>query len=60
LKNDLIQGPVNMVAPKPERNAEFARRSPAQTQAASIGKMQHMALISNGKCRVPGLPFKVG
>jgi uncharacterized protein (TIGR01777 family) len=25
LKNDLIQGPVNMVAPKPERNAEFAR-----------------------------------
>jgi uncharacterized protein (TIGR01777 family) len=25
LKNDLIQGPVNMVAPKPERNAEFAK-----------------------------------
>jgi uncharacterized protein len=25
LKNDLIQGPVNMVAPKPVRNAEFAR-----------------------------------
>jgi uncharacterized protein len=24
LKNDLIQGPVNMVAPKPLRNAEFA------------------------------------
>jgi uncharacterized protein (TIGR01777 family) len=24
LKNDLIQGPVNMVAPKPVRNAEFA------------------------------------
>jgi uncharacterized protein (TIGR01777 family) len=25
LKNDLLQGPVNMVAPKPVRNAEFAR-----------------------------------
>jgi uncharacterized protein len=25
LKNDLIQGPVNMVAPKPVRNAEFAQ-----------------------------------
>jgi uncharacterized protein (TIGR01777 family) len=25
LKNDLIQGPVNMVAPKPVTNAEFAR-----------------------------------
>ena len=25
LKNDLIQGPVNMVAPKPVRNADFAR-----------------------------------
>ncbi len=25
LKNDLIQGPVNMVAPKPVQNAEFAR-----------------------------------
>jgi uncharacterized protein (TIGR01777 family) len=25
LKNDLIQGPVNMVAPKPVRNAEFAK-----------------------------------
>jgi len=24
LKNDLLQGPVNMVAPKPVRNAEFA------------------------------------
>ncbi len=24
LKNDLMQGPVNMVAPKPVRNAEFA------------------------------------
>jgi uncharacterized protein (TIGR01777 family) len=24
LKNDLIQGPVNLVAPKPVRNAEFA------------------------------------
>jgi hypothetical protein len=25
LKNDLIQGPVNMVAPKPVRNAEFVK-----------------------------------
>jgi uncharacterized protein (TIGR01777 family) len=25
LKNDLIQGPVNMVAPKPVRNAEFTK-----------------------------------
>jgi len=25
LKNDLMQGPVNMVAPKPVRNEEFAR-----------------------------------
>ena len=25
LKNDLIQGPVNMVAPKPVRNEEFAK-----------------------------------
>jgi uncharacterized protein (TIGR01777 family) len=25
LKNDLIQGPVNMVAPKPVRNTEFAK-----------------------------------
>lgn len=25
LKNDLLQGPVNMVAPKPVRNAEFTR-----------------------------------
>jgi len=25
LKNDLIQGPVNLVAPKPVRNAEFAK-----------------------------------
>jgi len=25
LKNDLIQGPVNMVAPKPVRNSEFAK-----------------------------------
>jgi uncharacterized protein (TIGR01777 family) len=25
LKNDLLQGPVNMVAPKPVRNAEFAK-----------------------------------
>ncbi len=25
LKNDLIQGPVNMVAPKPVKNAEFAK-----------------------------------
>jgi uncharacterized protein (TIGR01777 family) len=25
LKNDLLQGPVNMVAPKPVRNAEFAQ-----------------------------------
>jgi uncharacterized protein len=25
LKNDLIQGPVNLVAPRPVRNAEFAR-----------------------------------
>jgi len=25
LKNDLIQGPVNLVAPKPVRNAEFTK-----------------------------------
>jgi uncharacterized protein (TIGR01777 family) len=25
LKNDQLQGPVNMVAPKPVRNAEFAK-----------------------------------
>jgi hypothetical protein len=25
LKNDLLQGPVNIVAPKPVRNAEFAK-----------------------------------
>ncbi len=25
LKNDLIQGPVNMVAPRPVRNEEFAK-----------------------------------
>jgi uncharacterized protein len=33
LKNDLLQGPVNMVAPKPVRNAEFA-----STLASVLGR----------------------
>jgi uncharacterized protein (TIGR01777 family) len=61
LKNDLIQGPVNMVAPKPVRNAEFAGTlarvlsrpaifpMPAFATKAVFGEMGEELLLSSQK-----------
>jgi uncharacterized protein (TIGR01777 family) len=61
LKNDLIQGPVNMVAPKPVRNAEFAATlanvlsrpailpMPAFAVKALFGEMGEALLLSGQK-----------
>jgi NAD dependent epimerase/dehydratase family enzyme len=43
LKNDLIQGPVNMVAPKPVRNAEFAETLAGVLSRPSIFPMPAFA-----------------
>jgi hypothetical protein len=65
LKNDLIQGPVNMVAPKPVRNAEFAATlasvlsrpailpMPAFAARAVFGEMGQELLL-NGQKVEPG------
>jgi len=61
LKNDLIQGPVNMVAPKPLRNAEFAQTlasvlsrpaifpMPAFAARTVFGEMGEELLLSSQK-----------
>ena len=61
LKNDLIQGPVNMVAPKPARNAEFAATlanvlsrpailpMPAFVAKLAFGEMGEELLLSSQK-----------
>jgi hypothetical protein len=61
LKNDLIQGPVNLVAPKPVRNAEFARTLasvlsrpavfplPAFAVKLAFGEMGEELLLSSQK-----------
>jgi uncharacterized protein len=61
LKNDLIQGPVNMVAPKPVRNAEFAQTlanvlsrpaifpMPAFVAKTIFGEMGEELLLSSQK-----------
>jgi len=61
LKNDLMQGPVNMVAPKPVRNAEFASTlasvlsrpaifpMPAFAAKAVFGEMGEELLLSSQK-----------
>ena len=61
LKNDLMQGPVNMVAPKPVRNAEFAATlasvlsrpailpMPAFAVKALFGEMGEALLLSGQK-----------
>lgn len=61
LKNDLLQGAVNMVAPKPVRNAEFAETLasvlsrpaifplPAFVVKTAFGEMGHELLLSSQK-----------
>jgi uncharacterized protein len=61
MKNDLIQGPVNMVAPKPVRNAEFAKTLasvlsrpaifplPAFAVKLAFGEMGEECLLSGQK-----------
>ncbi|HEY1659763.1 MAG TPA: TIGR01777 family oxidoreductase [Candidatus Sulfotelmatobacter sp.] len=61
LKNDLIQGPVNMVGPKPARNAEFVQilaavlsrpaifPMPAFAAKAVFGEMAEDVLLSSEK-----------
>lgn len=61
MKNDLIQGPVNMVAPKPVRNAEFAKTLasvlsrpaifplPAFAVKLAFGEMGEELLLSSQK-----------
>ncbi len=61
LKNDLIQGPVNMVAPKPVRNAEFVKTlasvlsrpaifpMPAFAVKAAFGEMGDELLLASQK-----------
>jgi uncharacterized protein (TIGR01777 family) len=61
LKNDLLRGPVNMVAPKPVRNAEFAKTlasvlsrpaifpMPAFAVKAVFGEMGDELLLSSQK-----------
>jgi hypothetical protein len=61
LKNDLIQGPVNMVAPKPVRNAEFVKTlasvlsrpaifpMPAFAVKMAFGEMGDELLLSSQK-----------
>jgi hypothetical protein len=61
LKNDLIQGPVNMVAPKPVRNEEFAKTLasvlsrpaifplPAFAVKLAFGEMGEELLLSSQK-----------
>jgi uncharacterized protein (TIGR01777 family) len=61
LKNDLMQGPVNMVAPRPVRNAEFATTlanvlsrpaifpMPAFAAKAVFGEMGEELLLSSQK-----------
>jgi uncharacterized protein (TIGR01777 family) len=61
LKNDLLQGPVNMVAPKPVTNADFARTLasvlsrpaifplPAFAVKAVFGEMGQELLLANQK-----------
>ena len=61
LKNDLMQGPVNMVAPKPVRNADFASTlasvlsrpaifpMPAFAAKAVFGEMGEELLLSSQK-----------
>jgi uncharacterized protein (TIGR01777 family) len=61
LKNDLIQGPVNMVAPKPVTNAEFAKTlagvlsrpavfpTPALAVKLVFGEMGQELLLSSQK-----------
>ncbi len=44
LKNDLLQGPVNMVAPKPVRNAEFARTLAGVLSRPAIFPMPALAV----------------
>ena len=61
LKNDLLQGPVNMVAPKPVRNEEFVKTlagilsrlailpMPAFAVKAAFGEMGEELLLSSAK-----------
>ncbi|MGA8274144.1 MAG: TIGR01777 family oxidoreductase [Candidatus Sulfotelmatobacter sp.] len=61
LKNDLIQGPVNMVAPRPVRNLEFAKTLagvlarpaifplPAFVVKAAFGEMGEQLLLGSQK-----------
>ena len=61
LKNDLIQGPVNLVAPKPVRNVEFAKTLasvltrpaifplPAFVVKAAFGEMGEELLLGSQK-----------
>jgi uncharacterized protein len=61
LKNDLIQGPVNLVAPKPVRNAEFVQTLatvlsrpailplPAFAVKLALGKMGEELLLASQK-----------
>src|ERR1700677_2017707 len=61
LKNDLIQGPVNLVAPKPVRNVEFAKTRasvltrpaifplPAFVVKAAFGEMGEELLLGSQK-----------
>jgi len=61
LKNDLIQGPVNMVGPKPVRNAEFVQTlgavlsrptifpMPAFAARVAFGKMADEVLLASEK-----------
>jgi uncharacterized protein (TIGR01777 family) len=44
LKNDLLQGPVNMVAPKPVRNAEFAKTLASVLSRPAIFPMPRAAV----------------
>jgi NAD dependent epimerase/dehydratase family enzyme len=61
LKNDLLQGPVNLVAPKPARNAEFVKTLasvlsrpailplPAFAVRLALGEMGEQLLLGSQK-----------
>src|SRR6202167_3964176 len=67
LKNDLIQGPVNLVAPKPVRNVEFAKTLasvltrpaifplPAFVVKAAFGEMGEELLLGSQKAEASKL-----
>jgi uncharacterized protein len=71
LKNDLIQGPVNMVSPKPVRNSEFVQTlaavlsrpaifpMPAFAAKAVFGEMAEDVLLSSEKVE-PGRLVSTG